>query len=472
MEVIERKEQMLRLFLQFIFKYIEPKNAIIVGLGGEGREAVIWHEVGIVGQNGWMIERDKSRSRHLIREVVRQLGYQYHPSLATFPRAFGAINGREAKIDALHLDFNGTLESNIPDAKSLIPVVARGRGRCLAITVADARANQSVENFSEIENRLGRLLGYRYDRMLNCLYAERGEERELAVMREVGVFNSLLDVLKFYGRYAIPVQLSRYAYVSHTSGQGFPMRTYIFRFSKKPKRMTEKKFACSLYRMWFQQPLHNLNHPAQSSDRTKETVEMKKTGTLQTPELDAFIGMASAEVRAQFEARMNHGVVESMLQNLVTDLRGVLDKYATNGHVPVTPAGKPETSTSVRGKGKDASKHSKKRQAAPNNGQLLDIGISMLKARAKSADALSKLKESLRLKHFPRKKGGMRIIGGWHACTVGGFKSRFLKRLAADRPTEMETLLPKLAEWYSKIEGKELTAEDLRKTGNLKEAGL
>ena len=438
----ELKSQVLRLFLQFVQKHVPLSEAVIASLGGEGREAAIWQEHGIPDSNGWLIERNRKRSANLIS----QLPYRYTSSLASFSRVFRSVAGSSRGVDAFHLDLCGTIEPNIDIARRIIPLVVQSRGRCLAITVADARRNASVDNFGKIEKWLSALLGFRYQRMRERLEAEQGKDRELAIMREIGFFFSITDLFLFYGRYRMPNRVRRYAYISHTSGAPFPMRTYFFHFSDKPQRIAAPKFARYLYGEWFKEPLYDLNRPPQEIVRTKETVVMSNG----LKRLRAMAEAAGGEVLEALES-----LVAAAGNDRFTKFMGELTMLVAS-HGGQQLVASPTTSG--------------KRKTTPGRkGDFLEAQVELLKAKAKSKVAYNKARIEVGMKFLEgpgrkSKKKAALTARAMFAQTQKGHRGGFMKRLAEHRPGLLNDTL---AEYYTGITGVEVTLQDLRK-----EAGL
>lgn len=441
----ELKGKVLRLFLEFIRKYVPLKEAIVASLGGEGREAAIWQQAGIPGENAWLIERKKAQSRRLIT----QLPYRYTSSLVNFSRVFRSIAGSNRGVDAFHLDLCGTIETSVDMTRRIIPLVVKSRGRCLAITVADARRNLSVEQFSTIEKQMSRLLGFRYARMWNRLVVEQGEDRKLAVMREIGFFFHLMDMLKFYGRYAFPIKVMRFAYVSHSSGAPFPMRTYFFRISDSPRRITHKEFGRRLYQEWFKDSLHDLNHPARELARpTKERTVMSNGFR----KLRAIADAAGGDVAREYSELLAAAQATSVHVQFLRELSALIKRFDPTGQTAATSA-----SVSVKDR----------RSGSNKNGDTVAAQLELIHAKVNGKVTYDKVRIEIGQQFSTgrsNKAKAARVARSLFARTQKRHRPAFLKRLAEH---DSALINEDLAVYYGKITGKEVTADQLRS-----EAGL
>jgi hypothetical protein len=448
MSYSEPKSQVIRLFLQFVRAHVPLDQAIVASLGGEGREAAIWQEVGIPGSNGWVIERNRQRSRKLIAD----LPYRYTSSLGNFARGFRSVTGAGHGVDAFHLDLCGTLELATNVARPIIPLVINSRGRCLAITVADARRNPSVDNFPVIEKWLSALLGFRYGRMRERLGREQGEGRELALMREIGFFYAVIDLFRSRNRYAVPDKVRRFEYVSRTSGSPFAMRTYFFHFVPKSQDVGIQRFAKQLYRLWFRERIHDLNRPPDGPRRAEEERQMGDYGKLKT-----IAEVSGGEVLGQFNDLLSAASGGGKLAAVMADLRALVEKHSGPEAGRPAQARARAAAAAKRPKSKARSKRSRKSKSGPTSGERLDVQVELLKAKARGQAPY----ERVRLATDERfSKGSGRAL---FAKTQGSNRPSFLRRLAAHNAPAINE---ELAKAYSKIEGKEVTLADLRASAN------
>jgi hypothetical protein len=377
-------------------------------------------------------------------------------------------------VDAFHLDLCGTIAPSLEAARRVVPLVVKSRGRCLAITVADARRNLSVEKqFGRIESRLSKLLGFRYERMRERLLAERAGDRQLAVMRELAFFYHLIDLLKFYGRYAVPKEVIRYSYVSYTSGAPFAMRTYFFHFEEEPQRMSADKFAQLLYSKWVKGPVVDLNNKPTLENVGLQESDMSNTES-KYEKLRSIAEAVGGDALAQFHqlvadaasgAKQSLAHARAKLQEIIADL----DPSATIGSAPsASPAasGKRKYTLKKRGKAKKAGKGSGAPAVLPQNGERVDAQVLLLKAAAKSPKKLEKTKlEVARGFKLSRNKSKGYIVGGLYAHTQGKHRVRFIGRLHKHNPA---LLNDELAACYTAITGKKVTLAELRQEAGIK----
>ncbi|MDB5194459.1 MAG: hypothetical protein JWN50_473 [Parcubacteria group bacterium] len=252
------KERILRRFLAFLSRYRSLPEARLATLGGNGTEARLWAESKI--DHGWLIELNRKLRGRLIEEH----GYKIHNRLGTFHQILGGYGGDEGIVDGFHLDLCGTMrEGIISDFTPILPLIFKSKGRCLAITVADARRNLALEDWPTTKERALELFGKRSRGILRSLEAQarllpvrrtdhpawmkpfnpaKAAKREFAMLVTVG------EILLPY-RWT-PVAMERYVYVSSYQGHRFRMRTYLFHFERK------NADAPSLTDVWKKSPLY------------------------------------------------------------------------------------------------------------------------------------------------------------------------------------------------------------------------
>lgn len=235
------KEQVVRSFIRLLEGFIPLKEARIATLGGKGLEAQIWRELGVLPENGWLIERNHERRGKLIRTYR----YRIQNHLGTFHQTLAGLG--KVHIDAMHLDLCGTITRNVAaDLKSILPLILGSKGRCLAITVADSRRNLALEEWPRVEKRALKLFGARrlkllYNQLLEiqkrvptkqyALPFSTPSDPAKATKREIGLMVELADLLKDLGQNSLTT-LARHIYVSRYQKRPFRMRTYFFRFQK------------------------------------------------------------------------------------------------------------------------------------------------------------------------------------------------------------------------------------------------
>lgn len=263
------KAQVIRQFLGFLSRYLPLPQAQLATLGGQGLEAEIWAEIGISHDNGWLIERSRSRGEKLIRAH----GYHIHNQLGTFNQILAGCYGENhAVIDGFHLDLCGTFGPATEDFRNVLPLVLNGAGRCLAVTVADQRRNLALEGWPSLCQRALRLFGANADVYQTLLHEQQQIpvrtdlpafmtpfDPEKAAKREFGLMVEIAELLERQSvRFEIG-KMERYVYVSRLKNRPFRMRTYIFRFEKT---WHEGAWLRKLPNSWTRSTLHFSNGAA------------------------------------------------------------------------------------------------------------------------------------------------------------------------------------------------------------------
>lgn len=419
----ELKVQVLQLFLNFVQKFVPFQQAIVATLGGLGKESALWKTAGVLDRNGWLIERNRQHSRRIIQEA----GYHYTTSLKNFWRVFRSVNGDKAGVDAFHLDLCGTIEPNVRVARRLVPLVLKSKGRCFAITVADARRNLSLEDFRTVEKSLQRMLGFRYERLKSKLKAEQGSDRDAAVMRELGFFYSIVSLFCFYGRYALPDRVVRVSYISNYSGSHFPMRTYFFHFKSQPQRMKPSQFVVYLYQQWFRNALNDLDRPQQERARTGRATMTKKA--VQT----------SGEKRDfQKDLGMLRKLAEAVGLDYVIERLQLNGASKTNQFITTIETALAAFKGTPKPEPAEASGDTKVGRKVTENGEKTMAKLELLRARAQGKAEYDRVKleigQRFRLGR-PSKKGAAATSRALLATTQKHGRPEFLKSLAKQDAT-------------------------------------
>lgn len=271
-------------FLSFVQKYIPLKEARIGTLGGEGHEASLWMTAGVPARQNWLVERDPARRAALIRNFGSH--YCIVPELTELPGALTQRYGGTEKsfLDGFHFDLCGTLHSSMADILPVLPyIVERGRGHCLAITTAEGRYNTALKQTATVQNEIAGWVGPANAQRIFATMIE--QQRQLpkpkcdprllipffkdvdpvkCAQRELGMFWDLLRLLSKdeSGLSAIPDAMERYVYISHTSGQGWRMRTYMFHMTpldaETPRAIGNAARATA--KTWLESPLYYIRH--------------------------------------------------------------------------------------------------------------------------------------------------------------------------------------------------------------------
>ncbi len=182
--------------------------------------------------------------------MVRNHRYRTTNLLGTFDKILAGHGEESAYIDGFHLDLYGTfMAETISNFKSVLPLVLKSRGRCLAITIADARRNMILERWPEYQKRGDELFGGRGELVYEDLLRKQHQipiseevsrfakikpfDPEKAAKREFGLLIELAEMLTSQRLDWRPVTIERYVYVSRSSGRPFRMRTYMFHFGRR-----------------------------------------------------------------------------------------------------------------------------------------------------------------------------------------------------------------------------------------------
>lgn len=256
------KAQVVRLFLKFASRFVDLSKAQLATLGGQGLEAKIWQEIGVPSDHGWLIERNRERSGKLINSHR----YRTLNQLGTLDKIVAGLGEDRSCVDAFHLDLCGTFCNKvIADFASALPLILKSKGRCLAITVADARRNLALERWPEFQERGFRLFGAESEDIFYGLLNGQCQiptnpnapaffkpfDPTKATKREFGLLVELAELLWQQGFPWTPVVIKRYVYVSRFQGRPFRMRTYFFHFEHKWSKTPEK----DLSEVWIESPL-------------------------------------------------------------------------------------------------------------------------------------------------------------------------------------------------------------------------
>jgi hypothetical protein len=340
---METKELILRAFLEFAGGYVPLAGARVATLGGRGIEAKVWSELQIPTDHGWLIERNRARSRSLIGTHR----YRTHNQLSTFARILSGHGGPASAIDAFHLDLCGTVtQEALASFGPILPLILRSTGKCLAITIADARRNQALEAWPEYRARGMRLMKDAFQSTYDDLVTQQkllpvrtdlpgfmsSFDPEKGTKRELGILIELIEFLK-QNKFRVEAEsIARYVYVSDYQGR-FRMRTYFIRFKSsdafEPAAFTRTWLTSALY-FGRDSKLIPINLPQPSAPAEQKGSVMGQTG----PTLAGLVAAAgnatiTAELKNLVERSDRLGQFESVLNR-----RGI----GANGQSHAKPA--------------------------------------------------------------------------------------------------------------------------------------
>lgn len=467
----DNKLCVLRFFLEFAKSYVSLRKAHVATLGGEGVEAELWRKHGIPPAHGWLVER----SQDLSRKIIAELKYHYEPSLFGFPRGFSGAMGRKATIDAFHLDLKGTLESSLPAFTPVLPLIIHGKGRCLAITMADMRANRSLQNEEGMLSAVRQAVGNEFAKSILAeltlqqreLFARAGyatSNPHKGALKELGVFSTLLHLFGAQGE-RLPVldRIERYVYNSGSS-QAFRMRTYFFHFGSLRRSYAKDlpSLAEVMAPRWLGSPIqfielgvikHRLMPKPQIKEE-KEKKEMKEPTNYRA--LKTFV---TASGNAEFIFQLDELLQGSQAGKDTAILDQIAQLLSGRKNGPVPKINADETTP-------PPSKRQIKRDLAENGG-LVRIKMNLLKGRIAGNKAFLAAQEAaIKELRLSRTKNRYRIVGAMTATTHGGHRSKFLSMIAkayAGNPDGLDKTLTELAELLTKADKKAVSVAELRR---------
>ena len=253
------KDLILGRLLKFVERYVPLPEAWCATLGGQGVEARLWQEAGVLPERGILIER----STKLSRPLIANLPYEYYPRLESFAEWWG-WNRPTQHLDFLHLDLCGTLEPLLDIVRSMLPLVSASRGRCVAVTVTEKRRNRSLEAYELIRARMSTTLGETaLDQVEQRLRTEHEllenmtntdlADPEKGMKREVGLLWCLAQLLVAPdGSAQLPDCIERYVYWSNYGRRTCRMRTYVLHLAPP---VPGPVAAQTLTALWVESPL-------------------------------------------------------------------------------------------------------------------------------------------------------------------------------------------------------------------------
>lgn len=487
---IGTKERVLETFLAFVGRHGRMKRVRVATMGGTGREAQLWQRAGIPGDNGWLIERARNRSEALLGS---DLPYRVTANLSTLARVFASVYGAEVGLDALHLDLCGTLEAQVDAIRPALPLLFKDAAgaRCLAITVADARRNASLEDFRAVWYRSFSLIGAKNAQaFLAALKAEQramppsergprqsGLNPEKAARREFGLFVELGELLRTFPY--LPETMARYAYVSRTSGSPFRMRTYVFRFGRedgealpRSQEFAKRWLASALSFVteagmvpvqFVPEPLPEKEHVPVSKPKDP-FANLRQIVALMAPAAQAEFAKLEADAakNAQIAQERDTAKAElAELQGRIDDLKKRV-KVAL-GDVPAPPpAAEPVPAGRQSGAIARPTAHAA-RTASPGTERNIEAQLVLLRGKAQGPEALEAAYANARgMLGLGRMKKWKPVVGALLARTQGAFRTNFVKRAFEATPEEKrQALLEELAGVYTRTVGRTITPQIL-----------
>lgn len=194
------KQTVLKHLTALAGEYVPLHQANVATMGGEGLEAAIWRDAGVTENRMWLIDRSPRR----MHELMSQYPDANHliGRLSRFPEILRTGYGDRSSLDYFHLDLCGTLEPALDDLKGLLSSLSSGTGKCLAVTVADARRNLSLDNRDVMLDAASKIFGRSWNRLRASLLKFHGltctclvdisADPWLVTLREIGFMLNIL----------------------------------------------------------------------------------------------------------------------------------------------------------------------------------------------------------------------------------------------------------------------------------------
>ncbi|OGL73361.1 hypothetical protein A3E39_02290 [Candidatus Uhrbacteria bacterium RIFCSPHIGHO2_12_FULL_60_25] len=271
-------------------------HAQIATMGGAGLEYERWRSLHIPPTHCWLVEHDPASARKLRHAYPLA---NHVRALADLPTAVHKANDNQARLDMFHLDLCGTVEPSIRDLTNILPLLLNGKGRILAVTMADQRGNRSLNEPKLVQRICARLFGSHWNELWSNLVDLHSQEPviregvradpEKVALREAGALLYLLlafsairregaryearkeryplmHFLRFRERgerrylklmqqgsvITLPSHVERYVYWSDESN--FRMRTLLFRLQTHNEPMDMAEAAAMLAKVMLKAP--------------------------------------------------------------------------------------------------------------------------------------------------------------------------------------------------------------------------
>ncbi len=451
------KSRVIRRILETVASHVPLEHATVATLGGWGLEATLWSQVGIAPANGWLIERSREGRKKLISDY----GFHYCNQLAHFCQLFASVNGSEKGIDLFHLDLCGTFAPSIASFQGILPLVATGDARFIAVTLADQRSihmDGREEKFSvsapwflyKIRDQMDRV-----SHRINTRESLHGDSGTMAD-REIQFAAEFVHQLEAEVPRHTIAAMWRFVYHSPIGDQGrrFRMRTYLFQLA--PHHTTSFE---TMLEIWEQSPVYLVTEDVIRvvKNHAKPRRESMPKSNPSFPRLQQIAAAVGGEVKEEFDQLLSLAEIGMKSRAIFEGLQAVHGSKV-NGHAVLVSEKKSD----------DTTRAPKVGFAGEQWGigvQNLCVQLYLLKQHAESTvgDAKfhgSAFPEAAQFLGVARKKNQCRTIGALYARTQGRFRGSFVKLLLSNSLAEHhDELLQDLATWY----GSGVTSGQLRK---------
>lgn len=481
-----------RAIIEFLSGYVVPSEALIATFGGKGLEVTAWAEKGILPQHGYLLEK----KRELNRRLIRNTEYHVHNTLKTFPGMFRGLHGDKG-LDCFHWDLEQTAESNRDDLKVILPLVARGAGQCLAITVPDSHQNWSVDNWQRVrwvgEGRLGKteaaalisalleqqkIIPVKDSSHWPDFFKKKPADPTKCMRREFGLLALLGHAFDSYSKEeCLSVDsMVRYVYVSRYSGRPFRMRTYIFHLTKtKP----QSAFT-SLATVWRSSQLFLLREVADGIEKIEVPIAKLSPSThirkgeciMPKPEekslLFELVHRYGGAVQAEYEDLINrldeaqakgasYDYMYKEFSRLMTAL-APMEKAALTAPIEATESKLDSSAAEGDTKGSPRTRRARyKDLSSLPKSQRANLKVLAVIALA---DGLYEEWRTESERVYGPNSG--RALGVLKGRTQGVWRGNFIKEIL-ETVENPDIVLGELAESYTKIDGTPVTVEQLRR---------
>lgn len=317
---MEAKEQIVRRFLDFVRQYVSLSQARMATLGGMGVEAKAWIEAGIPPSNGSLIEIESD----LARKLIRKYDFRTHDRLDAFHTVLANYG---EKVDGFHLDLCGTMNVEVTgDFAPTLPFILQSQGRCLAVTVADARQNTILTNWSDYRTKGKKFFGRKMRTVFTELNAQqrkipvkanpklpkffkRGFNPHKATQREFGFMLDMAELLQVH-KCSIK-SMERFVYVSRYNNRPFRMRTYFFHFGLG----IPADQSGALAKVWTESPLVFIDQDVIEVIATDNTVAQQKEKLSMSSKLAHLVAAAgNDELQREFDELLENARIGAAIK--------------------------------------------------------------------------------------------------------------------------------------------------------------
>ncbi len=238
-------QELIRLMIQTLLAVGMPqKSAKVLTLGGIGRSTRALMSEGFPIEQITIVERNRTRAAMLRRQPEFGPAYIFHGPLSKAAQMMESAVGSRASVDVLDIDSDGTAVSLMGEVAPCMPLLARGLGKILVLTVADTRRNQALDDvpgtlatirncFQSSPNGIEWLESRIWPRLLaeHASYVpthrfDHSADPAKAALRELHTVVEVVQMAHLSSLDLDPAFGGRFLYLGDA---GFRMRSYFFR---------------------------------------------------------------------------------------------------------------------------------------------------------------------------------------------------------------------------------------------------